>query len=171
MVQYFKPCSVLEIGTSLGISTSALSIGNTEAKITTLEGCPETANIAKTEFKRFGFSNIDSVVTEFKEYLENLKPEAKKRGKQIKESPFPEFIYFDGNHQQQATVSYFNLLLPFVTNDSIWIFDDIHWSSDMELAWDAIRNHSKVTVSIDTFQWGIVFFRKEQEKQHFVIRI
>jgi predicted O-methyltransferase YrrM len=172
MVNYFKPENILEIGTSLGMATSALSTGNLEAKITTLEGCPEIANIAQLQFKRFGFANINLIVTQFNTYLETLKPaEVKKRGRQAKKPPFPEFIYFDGNHQQKATLGYFNLLLPHVTNDSIWIFDDIHWSPEMELAWDAIRNHSKVTVSIDTYQWGIIFFRKEQVKQHFVIRV
>ena len=69
----------------------------------------------------------------------------------------------------EATLDYFNLLLPSVTNDSVWIFDDIHWSQDMEKAWEIIKKHSQVTVTIDTFQWGIVFFRKEQEKEHFTI--
>ena len=61
--------------------------------------------------------------------------------------------------------------MPTITNNSVWIFDDIHWSQEMENAWLTIKNHPKVTVTIDTFQWGIVFFRAEQEKEHFVIRI
>jgi hypothetical protein len=67
-------------------------------------------------------------------------------------------------------LEYFELLIPTITNDSVWIFDDIHWSKDMEEAWEIIKNHPKVTVTIDTFQWGIVFFRSEQLKEHFVIR-
>ncbi|HEX9151561.1 MAG TPA: class I SAM-dependent methyltransferase, partial [Flavobacterium sp.] len=80
-------------------------------------------------------------------------------------------IYFDGNHSKIATLNYFELLLPTITNESVWIFDDIHWSSAMEEAWEIIKKHPKVTVTIDTFQWGLVFFRREQEKEHFVIRI
>jgi len=79
-------------------------------------------------------------------------------------------IYFDGNHSKQATLDYFELLLPTITNDSVWIFDDIHWSTGMEEAWEIIKSHPKVKVTIDTFQWGIVFFRSEQEKEHFTIR-
>jgi hypothetical protein len=79
-------------------------------------------------------------------------------------------IYFDGNHSKKATLDYFELLLPTITNDSVWIFDDIHWSKDMEEAWEIIKNHPKVKVTIDIFQWGIVFFRTQQEKEHFVIR-
>ena len=62
-------------------------------------------------------------------------------------------------------------MLPTITNESIWIFDDIHWSDDMEEAWEIIKNHPKVTVTIDTFQWGIVFFREEQKKEHLAIRV
>lgn len=164
IVHYFQPSSILEIGTSLGLATSALSLGSrsvgTKAKITTLEGCPETAKIAQNQFRQFGLTNINSVVTEFNSYLSDFKL-----------SPFDfHLIYFDGNHSKKATVDYFELLLPSITNDSVWIFDDIHWSPEMEEAWEIIKNHPKVKVTIDTFQWGLVFFRREQEKQHFVIR-
>ncbi|SFA71907.1 Methyltransferase domain-containing protein [Flavobacterium swingsii] len=160
IVNYFQPNSILEIGTSLGLATSALSLGNLKAKITTLEGCPETASIAKNQLQKINCNNVESVVTEFESYFKN--------------HPLStidyQLIYFDGNHSKKATLNYFELLLPTITNDSVWIFDDIHWSHDMEEAWGIIKNHEKVKVTIDTFQWGIVFFRAEQQKEHFVIR-
>lgn len=85
-------------------------------------------------------------------------------------SEFYDLIYFGGNSSKKATLEYFDLLLPTRTNDSVWIFDDIHGSKDMEDTWEIIKNHPNVTVTIDTFQWGIVFFRNEQKKEHFVIR-
>ena len=157
---YFKPENVFEIGTSLGLATSALAFGNKKSSITTLEGCPETANVAKQQFEKFGLKNIDINVGEFSKFLH--------------QHPTPNIqnlIYFDGNHQKEATLNYFNLLIPTITNDSVWIFDDIHWSTEMEQAWKIIKQHPEVTVTIDTFQWGFVFFRKEQEKEHFTIRI
>ncbi|HSD13847.1 MAG TPA: class I SAM-dependent methyltransferase [Flavobacterium sp.] len=170
IVNYFQPESILEIGTSLGLATSALSLGtrvadersgaNPKAKITTLEGCPETSGVAQKQFQKFNFNNIETVVTEFSDYLSQT----------ATENCHWELIYFDGNHSKKATLEYFELLLPTVTNDTVWIFDDIHWSADMEEAWEAIKKHPKVTVTIDTFQWGLVFFRYEQEKEHFVIR-
>jgi predicted O-methyltransferase YrrM len=161
IVNYFQPESILEIGTSLGLATSALSLGNDNATITTLEGCPTTSAVAQHHFGKFGFHNITSEVTEFSAYLKTTA---------FRPSTF-DFIYFDGNHSQKATLDYFELLLPTITNESVWIFDDIHWSADMEEAWEIIKNHPKVTVTIDTFQWGLIFFRKEQRKEHFVIRI
>lgn len=160
IADYLQPETILEIGTSLGLATSALSLGNPQASITTLEGCPNTMAIAKNQFKQFGLNNINSVVTEFNDYLANFKLSA---------FDF-RLIYFDGNHSKKATLDYFELLLPTITNETVWIFDDIHWSEDMEQAWKIIINNPKVTVSIDTFQWGLVFFRYEQPKQHFIIR-
>jgi len=66
---------------------------------------------------------------------------------------------------------YFDKLVSTITNETVWIFDDIHWSSQMEEAWEIIKKHPKVTVTIDTFQWGLVFFRREQPTEHFIIRI
>lgn len=163
ITKYFQPDTILEIGTSLGLATSALSLGNSNAKITSLEGCPQTMAVAKNLFQVSGFKlqNIEFINTEFSSYLKTQQLTTDNR----------QLIYFDGNHSKKATLEYFELLLPTITNETVWIFDDIHWSSDMEEAWETIKNHPKVTVTIDTFQWGIVFFRTEQEKEHFTIRV
>jgi len=163
IVRYFQPKSVLEIGTSLGLATSALSLGsrNFGTNIITLEGCPNTQKQAQVQLqdKNSNFQNIEFINTEFSSYFKNLHL-----------SPTTHhLIYFDGNHSKKATLDYFEALLPSISNDSVWIFDDIHWSADMEDAWEIIKNHSKVSVTIDTFQWGIVFFRAEQKKEHFII--
>lgn len=160
ITNYFQPKHILEIGTSLGLATSALSSGNKNAKIITLEGCPNTMAIAKKQCQIQSIEKIQFINTEFSSYLKSL---------DFRLSTF-DLIYFDGNHSKQATLEYFDLLLPTVTNESVWIFDDIHWSQDMEEAWKIIQNHPKVTVTIDTFQWGIIFFRMEQEKENFIIR-
>jgi predicted O-methyltransferase YrrM len=164
ITNYLQPDTILEIGTSLGLATSALSLGSRsvgmKAKIITLEGCPETAKQAQLQFKKFNFNTIRSEITEFSTYLQNCT---------LNTEHFS-LIYFDGNHSKKATLDYFDLLLPTITNETVWIFDDIHWSPEMEEAWKIIKKHPKVTVTIDTFQWGLVFFRREQPKEHFVIR-
>ncbi len=164
ITNYLQPDTILEIGTSLGLATSALSLGSRsvgiKAKIITLEGCPETAKQAQLQFQKFNFNTIRSEITEFSTYLQNCT---------LNTEHFS-LIYFDGNHSKKATLDYFELLLPTITNETVWIFDDIHWSPEMEEAWEIIKKHPKVTVTIDTFQWGLVFFRREQPKEHFVIR-
>jgi predicted O-methyltransferase YrrM len=159
MVSYFNSKSILELGTSLGLASSALSLGNKQASITTIEGCQETAKIAQEQFRTFQLNNIQVIVDTFEKALPELV------------SNQCNLVYVDGNHTKEATLNYFELLLPTTTNNSVFIFDDIHWSKGMTEAWDEIKNHPAVTVSIDTFYWGIVFFRKEQAKEHFVIRV
>lgn len=161
IVRYFQPKSILEIGTSLGLATSALSLANENTKIITLEGCPNTQKQAQVQLQKqnSNFQNIEFVTTEFSNYFKNCPLNTEHY----------QLIYFDGNHSKKATLEYFEALLPTVSNDSVWIFDDIHWSDDMEDVWKIIKNHPKVSVTIDTFQWGIVFFRTEQEKEHFII--
>jgi len=159
VVNYFKPQQILEIGTSLGLATSALALGNPQAKITSLEGCPATAQAALENLQHFALHNAVVKVGEFTQSF------AAVTNQQF------DLIYFDGNHQKQATLAYFEALLPTIHNDSVWIFDDIHWSEPMNEAWEIIKNRPEVTVTIDTFQWGFVFFRAEQEKEHFSVRV
>lgn len=159
VVNYFKPNEILELGTSLGLATAALSSSNT-ATTTTLEGCIETARIAKMELNKLdSIGDIQFMIDDFNQSF-----------KSVQNKKF-DLIYFDGNHSKQATLAYFEALLSTKHNDSLWIFDDIYWSSDMVEAWGIIKKHPHVTITIDCFWLGFVFFRKEQEKENFKIRL
>ena len=160
VTNYFKPENILEIGTSLGLATSALALGNTKAKVVTIEGCPQTGGTAKNQLDKFECKNVETIISEFESFLISEDIQATNYN----------LIYFDGNHSKKATLAYLEVLLQTIDNDSVWIFDDIHWSVEMEEAWEIIKNHPKVKVTIDTFQWGFVFFRYEQPKEHFIIR-
>lgn len=160
IVSYFNFESVLEIGTSVGLGTATLSIANAHAKIITLEGCKNTAAVSKSVFNTFELKNIDVVIGNFKNSLPQI----------LKNNSF-DCIFFDGNHQKQPTLNYFNWCLNSIKNNTVFIFDDIYWSSEMLSAWNIIKSNPKVTVSIDTYYFGIVFFRKEQQKEHFTIRV
>ena len=159
LAQYFKPEQVLELGTSLGMGTMALALGVPSAEITTAEGCAATSATAKAYFKDFGIKNIVVETSTFEAFFQHTTADRF------------DFVYVDGNHSKKETLQYFLTLLKYANNDSVFIFDDIYWSPEMTEAWQEIIAHPKVTVSIDTFQWGLVFFRKEQPKQHFSIRL
>ncbi len=159
LISYFNYNNSLELGTSLGIGTHALSMGNLNGNITTIEGCPNLAKFSREKLKQLHLYNIEVLTGDFSEILKTLK-----------ENTF-DLVYFDGNHQKEATLKYFETLLPKTHNNTVFIFDDIYWSKDMSSAWETIKQHAKVTVSIDTFHWGFIFFRKEQQKEHFTIRL
>ena len=80
-------------------------------------------------------------------------------------------VYFDGNHSKEATLSYVKMMLPTIHNDTVWIFDDIYWSPEMTQAWEKIKTMPEVSVTIDCYWLGLVFFRKEQAKEDFYARV
>lgn len=161
MVNYYQPKVILELGTSLGVTTSYLAKGRTFATVHTLEGAPALASLAKRHFAHLGLTNILVTEGNFDITLPSI------LGKTVS----PDFVFIDGNHKLEPTLRYFNWLLPFVHSGSIFVFDDIHWSLEMEQAWQTIQSHQAVTCSIDLFFVGIVFFSPDfKERQNFSIR-
>ena len=161
IVKYYQPSQVLEMGTSLGITTCYLAHGVPNASVVTIEGAPTVAHEALTTFKNLGFQNIQLIEGNFDQSLPNYLQSVSTIG----------IAYVDGNHRYEPTMQYFNLLLTKSDEHSIFIFDDIHWSSEMEKAWAEIKADARVSLTIDLFYIGIVFLRKEQkEQEHFIIR-
>jgi len=160
MVAFFQPNSILELGTSLGVTSAYLSLANPTAKVWSMEGAPAIAAIAEDNFKSLGIDNIEMIRGDFDKTLAPL----------LATMDSLDFVFVDGNHRYAPTLNYFQLLKPKMREHSIIIFDDIHWSKEMEAAWEAIKKDSAISLTIDLFFIGIVFFRKEQlVKQDFTI--
>jgi predicted O-methyltransferase YrrM len=160
IVQFYKPNNIVELGTSLGITTAYLAATNATT-VTTMEGSTNIASIAANNFENLQLKNINLLVGAFEKTLNPF----------LQNSTSIDLAFVDGNHRKEPTVQYFEAILPKLHNDSFLIFDDIHWSKEMEEAWEVIKNNNAVTMSIDLFFIGIVFFKKEFKiKQHFSIR-
>lgn len=161
MVAYFKPTAVLEMGTSLGITSCYLAQALPSTKLVTMEGAPEVAKLAHATFQNLGYKNIQLVVGNFDQSLPLYLNEIDQVG----------LVFIDGNHSYVPTMDYFNQLLSKSNQDAIFIFDDIHWSIEMESAWKEIKNDERVSLTIDLFYIGIVFLKKEnKQKENFIIR-
>ena len=161
IAQYYQPKTIVELGTSLGTTTMYLASANIKSEIYTLEGAPAIAHLASENFKNAGLKNIKLTVGSFQKTLPDLLQKIEKA----------DLLFVDGNHRKKATLDYFDLFLIKKEEESIFIFDDIHWSKEMEEAWSIIQAHPDVTLTIDLFFIGIVFFKKDfRIKQHFTIR-
>lgn len=161
MVHHYQPANLIELGTSLGITSSYLALGNPAGKIWTLEGAGSVAQKARENFEAIQLSNISLIPGNFDNTLPLL----------LRDCSSVDFAFIDGNHRLVPTIRYFEQLLGKLHNESILVFDDIHWSREMEDAWETIRQHPAVRCTIDLFFIGIVVFRQEfREKQHFTIR-
>lgn len=161
LTHYFKPQTILELGTSLGLTTSYFAKSAPHARVITMEGCPETARLASHNFKKLGVDSVEIVVGN----IDHTLPEwLQSQQKTV------DMVFFDANHRLEPTLRYFEDTLPYANDDSVFIFDDIYWSKEMTQAWEQIKAHPDVRVTVDLFWVGLVFFRKEQAKENFVLR-
>lgn len=161
IVNHYEPGRILELGTSLGISASYLSLGNEKAELITLEGSPAIAEKAKQNFVKLGLNNVHLKTGNFDELLPVL----------LNGDKDWDLVFVDGNHRKEPTLRYFEWVMARVNSGSIIIFDDIHWSKEMESAWEQIGRDPRVRCSLDLFYMGLVFFREEfHEKLNFSIR-
>jgi predicted O-methyltransferase YrrM len=161
LAHYLQPSTILELGTSLGISTSYLASGRSEARMVTLEGCPEISALAAETFRRLGLNQVRMIQGNFDDTLAPA----------LLELPHLDMAFIDGNHRREPTLRYFAQCLTRTHEESVLIFDDIHWTAEMQEAWEEIKAHPSVTLSVDLFFMGLVFFRRTiREKQHFILR-
>ncbi|MBA4849919.1 O-methyltransferase [Emticicia sp. BO119] len=160
IIKYYNYETILDLGTSLGVTTAYLANANTNGKVYTFEGCPNTAQIAMENFGKLGLHNVEIIVGDLYNTL----------GIQLEKIGKIDFAFFDANHRYEPTVNYFEKCLSKIHEDTCFVFDDIYWSEEMKKAWEHIINQPQVSISIDIFWIGIVFFRKKQQKQHFVLR-
>ena len=158
-VCHFQPNNILELGTSMGISTLYLAKASPSAKVVTIEGSTTLAMYAQRNFEILKAGNIEVKTGKFEYILPVV----------LNELGNLDLFFFDGNHDQKATLQYFESCLPYIKGDACFIFDDIHWSEGMQSAWNTIKAHPKVAVSIDLFSIGLVFFREGQAKEDFTL--
>ena len=160
MVKFYKPRNIVELGTSLAISTSYLAKATNKGRVFTFEGCSETAKIAKQNLERLDINNTEITLGDFNKTV----------NQKLEKIENIDFAFIDGNHQEAPTINYFKECLKYSNNNTLFVFDDIHWSKGMENAWGSIKEHPKTTVTIDLFFIGIVFIKKELSKENFTIR-
>jgi predicted O-methyltransferase YrrM len=161
VVNYYKPQTIVELGTSFGITASYLASGNPNATVYTLEGSPSIAAIAQQQFENMHLKNIHLLKGSFEKTLPVLFSSIQK----------VDLAFIDGNHRKEPTLDYFDRLLHHSAASAIIILDDIHWSAGMEEAWEQIKLHDQVTLTIDLFFIGIVCINSDiKVKQHFAVR-
>ncbi|HVU58091.1 MAG TPA: class I SAM-dependent methyltransferase [Puia sp.] len=179
IARYYGCGRIVELGTSLGISTAYLASGETgiggdltgdrgmmrgadSVRVWTIEGAAAVAAVAARNFRELGLENIALVVGNFDERLEGVLDHA---------GPV-DLAFIDGNHRLGPTLRYFHQIMERCAPRAMLIFDDVHWSEEMEKAWEEIQRDPRVYVTIDLFFIGLVVLREEfKVKQHFTIRL
>jgi predicted O-methyltransferase YrrM len=160
IARYAQPGNILELGTSLGISTMYLARGAPDATIHSLEGCASKATRAERNFTKLSIKNVETYIGRFDILIDRV----------LDQIETIDLLFLDGNHRQGPTVEYFKKCAEKANNESIFIIDDIRWSAGMKNAWKEIKNHPGVKVTLDLFSLGLVFFRKECSRQDFLLK-
>lgn len=156
MAGYFQPATILELGTSLGISTCYLAYGAPEARLITLEGCPQVSLVARDVFNQAGVAHIECLTGPFQQTLPGL----------LDRVSGPDMVYIDGNHSYQGLMENYHILRDHIPENGVVIIDDIRWSWGMWKAWKEIVSDPKVSLSVDLSHIGILFFRRALSKDN-----
>jgi predicted O-methyltransferase YrrM len=156
-INYLKLNNLLELGTSLGISTAYIASTSEKSTCITLEGCKNTAALAVKTFESLKLKNIELITGNIDITLVSA----------LNKLSEVDFVYVDANHSEKATIAYFDTIVPYLSKNAAIIFDDIYWSKGMKNAWKNIISRKEVTSSIDLFQVGVVFFKPELNKKHY----
>ena len=160
MAAEFGNPEIIELGTSIGISTMYLSMSSPESKIYTIEGSPAIAEIARQNFHGSGLNNITVLEGPFDDVLPRL----------LSDRIVPGLVYIDGNHRKEPVIRYFNQVAEAADKNTVIIIDDINYSNEMSEAWEQIKLNEKVSISIDIFRMGICFFRDMINHNNYTIR-
>jgi predicted O-methyltransferase YrrM len=161
LISFLNVDNALELGTNLGITTAYLAAAHPGIRVISLEGDPSLASIAVKNLQKIGL-DVEIIEGKFEDTLDLT----------LTTMDRVDFAYVDGNHRKEPTLNYFQTLLEKTTESSVLAFGDIHWSQDMEEAWNLIKQNKTVTLTIDLFDLGLVFFRKDRtEAEHFTIRL
>lgn len=159
LINYFKPLNIVELGTSVGLNTLYLASVNSKSQVYTFEGCPQLSSLAKENFGKLNKRNIELITGNIDHTLPGF----------LKKTDKINFSYIDANHQYAPTLQYFDWLLSKSDENTVLVFDDIHWSKEMNQAWEDIRKNSQVGMSIDLFSSGIIILKKFLNKQHYIL--
>jgi predicted O-methyltransferase YrrM len=160
LLQHLQPTSVLELGTSLGIGTMYMWSGVPSASVVTIEGCLDCAKVAASNFEILEARNIRGVSGSFEEKLQGVLDAMK----------VVDAVFMDGNHRTEPTLRYFEQILPFAATNTVFIFDDVHQSPEMERAWQQVKENPSVMLTIDFYELSLVFINPDiKTKQHFKV--
>jgi predicted O-methyltransferase YrrM len=157
--EFGKPL-IVEFGTSFGISTMYMASSCPDTMVFTMEGCPSSAEIARQNFTEARLENIKVFTGSFDESL----PEIISTGRR------PGLVFIDGNHRKEPVLSYFYRMAGISDSKTVIIIDDIYFSKEMEEAWNEIKECDKVSLTVDIFRMGLVFFRNGINDYDYKIR-
>jgi predicted O-methyltransferase YrrM len=160
LAEHAKAKNILEMGTSLGITTASIASVMPNSRIFTIEGCANISGQAKRVWQQLGLTSIDVTTGSFSDVLESV----------LNRMPSVDFVIIDGDHRGQACMDYLDMILPFTHENTVIVLDDIYWSPSMTEAWETIIHDSRFSLTLDFFDFGVLYKTPGRVKEHFVLK-
>ena len=154
-----RPLEILELGTSLGVTTAYLASADSRHRVLTFEGSEAVLRVAQGVWRALRLENIAWQQGNIDDTLYKCAREG------------IDVAYVDANHTFEATTRYVDFLLPRMNERGVVVLDDIHHSEQMELAWNTLKNDKRVTTSVDLYYVGLLFVDPHYLKRHYRIRV
>lgn len=158
-----EPLTILELGTSLGISTAYLAMPDARNQVITMDGSHDIIEVAKQNWQQLGIENVTCVEANIDDSLADTLINIAHAHVSL--------ALIDANHTREATLHYFDQIAKYVRDDSIVIVDDIHHSREMNEAWQQIKHRDDVTATMDLYECGVIFFDHHYLKKHYKLRL
>ena len=160
LAEHAKAKNILEMGTSLGITTAGIASALPNAQIYTIEGCANISDQAKRVWQQLGLTSIDLTTGSFSDVLESV----------LNRMPSVDFVVIDGDHRGQACMEYLEMILPFTHENTVIVLDDIYWSPSMTEAWETIIHDGRFSLTLEFFDFGVLYKTPGRVKEHFVLK-
>ncbi len=143
LVKTTKAKTVLELGTSLAISTAYVAAVD---RVDYIKSVEDSSKIHSYNENLAHNSKINMIQSDFQSYIEN----------ELNNKAKYDCIVLDGRHDEIATISYVNQLINLLNPNGIIIVDDIYWSNGLMNAWKTLRNDYRYNLKIDLFYYGVL---------------
>ena len=160
LAREFRPRTVIELGTNVGISSAYLAAGlreTAEARLVTLDASRYKQRIARGIHEELG---LGKVAYRQGLFADTLVPA-------LQELPPIDMAFIDGHHLYDATLSYYETVLVHASPRCVFVFDDIRWSEGMERAWAVLSKDGRFRIVADLERMGVCIRREGPPRKPF----
>jgi len=141
----FQAHTILELGSSAGVSGCYLASAPFCDKFITIEGSSILDRLAEGNIRQVNAqSNV--INGRFDEVLGNVLDNLTD---QI------DLVYINGPKTKAETLHLFRLIIPKLNNLSVVVFDDINWSKEMQQLWQTVCGWEGLAYAINVGRFGV----------------
>ena len=155
LANHYKPHTMLSVGSSMGLAPLYLARYDSTVQCITLECVQDIAEIATQVLSKEKNPALSIKTGTYRALL----PESIVQLQQI------DCVYVDKNVGVNDWDTIFEQCEPFIHNATFFVLAGIRSSTEKQSYWTQFRQHPSITVAIDLYDLGLLFFQSKLHKQ------